>query len=187
MKDLYKKPIFGHIIVECSDKNGTVVDRFEKHNLIMDTARVAVSSLACGLSTAEPINKFVLGTDGHIPGDFLTPKGEAQGFISSRTQLFSEETSGFTYPIDFTNPGTASGSCTINSEPDSGSTITMSYVGNDVEYTITVPELAGNGTGISVFTEAALYAGGNIFSMKTFPAKIKDDSVSLKIIWKILF
>lgn len=187
MKDNYKKPLAGHLIVECLDKNGKIVDRFENHNLIMDTARVAMSSLACALSTAEPINKFVLGTEGHIPGDFLTPKSEAEGFISSRTQLFSEESAGFTYPIDFTNPGTASGSCVVVSEPDSGTTISMSYVGNDVEYTIIIPELAANGTGISVFTEAALYAGDNIFSMKCFPAKIKEDSVSLKVIWKILW
>lgn len=187
MKDIYKKPLAGHLIVECLDKDGKIVDRFENHNLIMDTARVAMSSLACALSTAKPINKFVLGTEGHIPGDFLTPKGEAQGFISSRTQLFSEESAEFNYPIAFTNPGTATGSCTIDSEPDSGTTITINYVGNNVEYTITIPELAANGTGISVFTEAALYAGGNIFSMKTFPAKIKDDSVSLKVIWKILW
>ena len=187
MKDIYKTPLSGHIIVECLDKTGKVLDRFENHNLIMDKARTAMSSLACALTTAEPINKFVLGTEGHITGDFLTPKGEAQGFLSSRTQLFSEESADFTYPIEFTNPGTASGSCVVDSEPDSGTTITMSYVGNDVEYTINIPETAANGAGISVFTEAALYAGGNIFSMKCFPAKIKENTVSLKVIWKILF
>jgi len=38
-----------------------------------------------------------------------------------------------------------------------------------------------------VYTECAFYTGTNIFSMRTFKGKIKDDTVSLKITWKILF
>lgn len=187
MKDTYKKPLNGHIIIECLDKSGTVIDRFEKHNLIMDTARTAIANLACSLGTSEPLNKFVLGTEGHITGDYLTPKGEAEGFISSRTELFSEEISSYTYPIEFSNPGTASGACTIISEPDTGSTVELEYLNNNIKYTIEIPELSANNTGIVVFTEAALYAGDNIFSMKCFPGKIKDTTVSLRVIWTILF
>lgn len=40
---------------------------------------------------------------------------------------------------------------------------------------------------ISVFTEAALYVNDRIFSMKTFPGKVKDDTSSIKITWKIIF
>lgn len=187
MKDFYIKPVSGHIIIECLDKSGAVVDRFENHNLIMDTARVAIPKLACGLSTASELNKFVIGTEGHITGDFLTPKTDAQGFISSRTQLFSEELVEFNYPIVFTNPGTATGACVVVSEPDTGSTIALEYITNSVQYTIEMPTTAGNGTGISVFTEAALYAGADIFSMKCFPAKIKDNTVSLRIVWRLIF
>ncbi len=186
MKDFYIKPICGHIIIECLNESG-IIDKYENHNLIMDTARIALPSLACGLSSGTELNKFVLGTDGHITGDYLTPKTDTQGFISSRTQLFSEESSDFVYPIVFTNPGTPKGSCTIVSEPDTGSTVNLEYATNSIQYTFEIPVAAANGTGISVFTEAALYAGTNIFSMKCFPGKIKDNTVSLRVIWRLIF
>lgn len=187
MLDLYKKPLSGHIIVECLDKLGNVVDKFENHNLIMETARISVSSNACDIALSEPLNKFVLGTNGHISGDYLTPKTEVEGFISSRTELFSEELNNFTYPITFTNPGVPVGACTITSELDTGTTIALTYANNDVKYTIEIPEGAANGTGVAVYTEAALYAGSSIFSMKCFPGKIKDNTVSLRVIWTIKF
>ena len=189
MKDIYKKPIYGHFIVECLDKSKTVIDRFEMNNLIMDTARTAIANLACDLSTAAPINKFVLGTEGSVTGDVLTPKTDLEGFVSSRTELFSEESGGYFYPVVFSNPGTSTGACTIVSEPDSGlgsTTISLDYTNNNIKYTIELPESVANDTGIVVFTEAALYAGSNIFSMKCFPGKIKDDTVSLRVIWTIL-
>lgn len=185
MKDLYTNKINGHIIIECLDSNKNVIDRFENKNLIMNTARITLSSILCDIGTAEPISKFVLGTEGHITGDYLTPKTELQGFVSTRTELFSEELSAYNYPIVFTNPGTAVGNCTIISEPDSGSTVKLNYVGTDVQYVIEIPEVSANNTGVVVFTEAALYAGTNIFSMKCFPGKIKDNTVSLKITWTI--
>ena len=189
MEDKYTNYVSGHIIVECLDAQSNVLDRYEEHNLIMDKARTAISELACGLTgtAGKPINKFVLGTEGHKSGDYLTPKTSTEGFISSRTMLFSEDSASYEYPIVFTNPGTATGSCTIVSEPNSGSTIDLVHANNNVEYTIEIPATAANSTGIVVYTEAALYAGTNIFSMKCFPAKIKDNTVALRIIWKILF
>lgn len=186
MKDIYKNVVKGHIIVECFDSNKNLIDRFESKNLIMDSARIAMSDILCDMGTAHPISKFVLGTEGHVTGDILTPKNEAEGFISSRTQLFSEELSSYTYPIVFTNPGVNVGACSIVSEPDSGSSVSLDYTGTDIQYTIEVPELAANSTGVAVFTEAALYAGDKIFSMRCFPGKIKDTTVSLKIVWKIM-
>ncbi len=185
MKDIYDRPVSGHFIVQCLDESGTILDEYENHNLIMDKARTAMSNLICDLSSAQPLNKFVLGIEGHIPGDYLTPKTSVQGFISSRTNLFSEKSATFSYPIVFTNPGTSSGSCVVVSEPDLGSAVELLYVGTDVKYTIDIPVTAANGTGTVVYTEAALYAGTNIFSMKCFPGKIKDNTVSLRIIWTI--
>lgn len=185
MKDIYNN-LSGHIIVECLDKDKNIIDRYEKHNLIMDKARVAMSGLISGQTGAPELNKFVLGTDGHITGNYLTPKTDLQGFISSRTQLFSEEIGNYTYPIVFNNPGTSAGACTIVSEPNSGTIITLATTTNSVQYTIEIDDTAANNTGIVVFTEAALYAGSNIFSMKCFPGKIKDNTVSLRIIWKII-
>lgn len=40
---------------------------------------------------------------------------------------------------------------------------------------------------ISIFTEAGLYVNGRLFSMKTFPAKVKDDTTELKVTWRIIF
>ena len=40
---------------------------------------------------------------------------------------------------------------------------------------------------ISLFTEAGLYVNDRLFSMKTFPAKVKDDTTELKVTWKIIF
>ena len=186
MKDTYNKPISGHIIIECLDKSGAVIDRFEKNNLIMDNARNAMTKLAAKITGSAPINKFVIGTSGHITGNYLTPKTEVQGFVSSRTRLFSEEVPSYTYPIVFTNPGSVSGNCAIVSEPDSGTVISLLTTTNSIQYTIEIDSAAANNTGIVVFTEAALYAGSDIFSMKCFPGKIKDNTVSLRIIWKIL-
>src|SRR5574344_1109671 len=100
MKDIYTKPLRGHIIVESIDKDGNI-DRYEEDNLIMDSARLSVSSTIAGVSNSVPMNKFVIGTEGHVTGDYLTAKTEVDGFISSRTELFSEELSSFFYPIEF--------------------------------------------------------------------------------------
>ena len=187
MEDVFGK-LKGNIIIECLDKYKNIIDRFEEKNLIMDTARIVVSSAVAGVSTTGSINKFIIGTEGKITGDYLTPKTEEQGFISSRTELFSEELGSFNYPILFQGPGTASGDCTIISESDTGSTVKLDHVGTDVTFTIEIPEFAANNNNsIVVFTEAALYAGDNIFSMKCFPGKVKDNTVSLKIIWTIKF
>jgi hypothetical protein len=186
MKDIYNKKPIGHIVLECIGKDG-LVDRYEQDNLIMDAARIAVAPAIAGVSNTAPMNKFVIGTEGHVTGDYLTPKTELEGFISSRTELFSEELSSFIYPIEFQVPGTSSGACTVISEPDTGSTVNLNYMGTDVTFTIEIPELSANNSGVVVFTEAALYAGDNIFSMKCFPGKIKDNTVSLKVIWTIKF
>lgn len=39
----------------------------------------------------------------------------------------------------------------------------------------------------SLFTEAGLYVNGRLFSMKCFPAKVKDDSTEIRVTWKIIF
>lgn len=186
MNDKFKQ-IKGHIKIECLDTNKNVIDSFELHNLIMDKARLSASALACGITGAKPVNKFVLGTQGHKSGDYLTAKTESDGFVSSRTQLFSEETLDYTYPIAFTNPGTSTGSCVVTSEPDSGSTVDLTLVNSTVTYTIVIPELSANNLGTVAFTEAALYCGSDIFSMKCFPAKIKDNTTSIRVIWSIIF
>ena len=70
---------------------------------------------------------------------------------------------------------------------DSGSVATVGQTGSSVTFTFDINSAAGNNNGNVVYTEAALYAGTNIFAMKTFKAKVKDDSVLLRIIWTITF
>lgn len=183
--------IKGQITIECRDSNGIVIDRYENHNLIMDAARVAMAKMTAGISSASEINKFVIGTQGHVGSNYLQPKTSADGFIGSLTKLFSETSAAYNYQISFDTPGTESGSCLVTSETDATSEpskVSLVYTDKSVEYTIEIFENTANNTGTPVvFTEAALYAGSNIFSMKCFPGKIKDNTVSLKIIWKIMF
>lgn len=60
-----------------------------------------------------------------------------------------------------------------------------------VEYTFEVGSTVGNdqnaNPNYSLFNEAAIYINNRIFCMKCFPSKLKDDSTTLKIIWKIIF
>lgn len=62
---------------------------------------------------------------------------------------------------------------------------------NTVTYTFEISPSAGNeqyqNEHYSLFNEACIYINNRIFCMKCFPAKLKDDSTSLKIIWKIIF
>ena len=184
-----KHTLNGHLIVECLDKDKNVIDRFENHNLIMDAARVAMAQMTAGLSNSSQIDRFVIGTQGHNGTDYLSVKTEANGFVGTRTELFSETANVYNYEILFDVPGTANGVCNITSETDitTPSLVTISYTDKTIEYTFEIYEENANDTGVSVFTEAALYAGTNIFSMKCFPGKIKDNTVSLKIVWKIMF
>ena len=58
-----------------------------------------------------------------------------------------------------------------------------------VQYTFEVPSSEGNEQygSYSLINEACIYINGRIFCMKCFPSKLKDDSTTLKIIWKIIF
>lgn len=185
MNDLFTN-IKGHFKVERINIKNIVVDVYEENNLIMDSARVDVCDLVTGLSSGKNINKFILGTEGHI-GDLTTPKTSATGFVSSRQSLFSEESLGVTYPISFTAADNLQANATNIIEPDSGTVVNITKSGSTVTYVIEIPITAANGPGTVAYTEAALYAGSSIFSMKTFGAKIKDETVALKITWSISF
>lgn len=49
------------------------------------------------------------------------------------------------------------------------------------------PSDVGYSSNISLFTEAGLYVNNRLFSMKTFPAKVKDDTTEIQITWRIIF
>lgn len=100
----------------------------------------------------------------------------------------------YNYEISFDLPQTAIGQCTniVETNPGAGSIVSIEQTGNDVVFTTELGVTAANDqndpvVGSTTFTEAALYANGRIFSMKTFGAKIKDATVSLRITWTISF
>jgi len=181
------KPVEGHFKIEVINKDGVVIDSFEKHNLIMDKARKTFAKYIAGISGTNVINKLVLGTKGHIAGDILAPKDEAHGFVSSREMLFSEETGtqGQDFEVLTFAPSGVSGD--VVTCDDGFSTVKVTVIDTTTIYEINVHNTSANGDGTIIFTECALYTGDDIFSMRTFKGKIKDDSVSLRITWKILF
>jgi len=56
-------------------------------------------------------------------------------------------------------------------------------------FIVNIPDYAANSAtdGTVAYTEAALYAGPDIFSMKTFPARVKENTVRLELTWSIIF
>lgn len=94
----------------------------------------------------------------------------------------------FTYSLNFELPG-ANGEVLNKVEDDIGANSSCNVVQDSTSVTITAEFTtdAANGTGISKFTEAALYANDRIFSMKTFSAKLKDSGMVVRIIWAIIF
>jgi len=153
----------------------------------MDKARSTFAKLLANINNQPVINRIVLGNMGHVGSDTLAPKKAADGFVSGRTMLFSEElgAEGVNYnSLDFTVSGT-SGSTVIAS--DGASTVKTTVNGTEVDYVIDIDSNSMNGSGIMVYTECAFYTGSDIFSMRTFKGKVKDDTVSLRITWKILF
>ena len=178
----------GHFTVQTIDsRTQEVLDEYIDNNMIMQSARKVMAERLLKITASPTINKIVIGTQGHKTGDILTPKDASDGFVSTRTELFSEELSEYFYPIEFTVPGTSFGPCTGIVEPSLGSTVSVLQTDSDVTYTISIAANAANNGTSTIYTEAALYAGDNIFSMKTFRAKIKDDSTIVRIIWKISF
>jgi len=188
--------------------DGTV-DEYTEKNLIMDEARRNMAQLIGGVNTVGDIqgmyiNQFVFGTKGHNGTDILDyiKVGDA-GFTSARTSLFSEATSGAkNYKIGFSPSGgvdvtdaNATGQMYSGNVPGivdpSKNTVRRVVSDRTVTYTIEIPATNANSEDpinpVIPYTEAALYAGSEIFSMKTFPARVKENTVKIVITWSIIF
>lgn len=216
MVDTTKKPTEGFFKIEQFDKDNNLIDSYEDQNMIMRDSKRSVAYLTNGAYPDAVnnmyINAFVLGNKGSVEGDLLTPKS----FSFERTGLFAQSTTGgVTYPIVWNpkldpnqNPITAStASKYVVSE---GSTVLPS-VTNDSTVDITIEDDStivyvinisnananGSGEGAIAWTEAGLFTaegtndtsgiGGKIFAMRTFPAKIKENTTNFRITWKIVF
>ena len=178
--------IRGYFKIE-SIKDGKVIDTFEQKNLIMDKARLTFAKYLANINNTPVIDKFVIGTQGNIEGDLLAPKTDMNGFTSDRQMLFSEENGveGKDYEtIEFTVSGVSGDTVTAS---DKLNTVNCTVDGSSVIYEILINNKSCNGTGTIVYTECAFYTGSSIFSMRTFKGKVKDDTVSLRITWRIMF
>lgn len=194
----------GHFSITTIKSDGTS-EIYEEKNLIMDVAREHMANLIAGV-TCAPINCLKLGNKGHVGDNVLEFKAVgSQGFDSTRVKMFSEsDSTAVVYTIDF-DPVEAIASLdpitgvitpytpqatSIGGLTTSTSSVLVTITGRSVTYTIEIPELGGNSTSTSPivpYTEAALYVDDKIFSMKTFPARIKDSSVKIVVKWSIIF
>jgi hypothetical protein len=208
MTDNIRKPVEGHFRLEIIDKTGKILEVVDEQNMIMKQSRRTVAHSTAGHTNYDTyINKFVLGTRGHVQGNILEPKD----FDYDRNLLFSQEEGAYYYPITFDpgNRNASTGECVVVDEgyevasnPAEFSKVYLRLLDDEstLEYTIEIPLANANGSsGITAYTEAALFTIededlttspkklGRIFAMRTFPAKIKEDEVKFRIIWKIIF
>lgn len=202
---------YGIFNIKTFDANDNLIDEYTEKNLIVATARESMAAAIGGKtgSGIGPINKFVMGTKGHVGGNVLLPLnvGDNQPplgvFNTTRIKLFSEQASNeYYYTVTFNPASTTNektdyglggvlkrGNSNVVTNTD-GNTVKRSNSGNIVTFTITIGESSSNistGSGVIPFTEAALYSGGNLFAMKTFPARVKENSVKFVITWSIIF
>lgn len=199
----------GIFSIKSIDLNGNVIDEYIENNLILNTARNSMAGLVGGVTGSNgPINRFVMGTSGHMDNDTDIPvtEGEERSpdggvFDSARTNIYSEALSKTMYMIDFDLrssesthaeagiPGEkriGSGNWITDAETNN---IIRKVEGRTLVYTITIGEHNANPVdpGVIPYTEAGLYSGDNLFAMKTFPQKLKDDTVAFIITWTINF
>jgi len=198
----------GHFGIKAYKKDGTI-EEYEDKNLIMDRARQNMAQLVGGVTVGgdtiqgKEINRFVIGTEGHIGTNILDYKkvGGSEGFNSTRTNIFSQASNGEFYTIPFDVKGdtdvTDNPTNCVNSKVSGNETcrVRRTVSNRTCTYIITIWDASGNsytqnetsGTSVIAYTEAALYAGADIFSMKTFPARVKEDTVKFEITWSIIF
>lgn len=181
-----KEPV-GHLTIEVLDAlTGELKDLYEHKNMIMTGARESILRNMTNISNSH-VNKIVLGTKGHKDGDYLTPKTAEDGFVVTRTELFSEETSDFHYTIGFEVSGGLGVSTITEDDALGNSAVTVSRADTTITYLIELGSDSGNNNGQVAYTEAALYAGDLIFSMRTFGVRLKDSSSKFLITWKITY
>jgi len=216
LKDEVNKPTEGFFKLECLDKEGNIIDSFEQQNMIMQKSKATVANSTMGQYPQQDfINKIVLGDGGSDNGNLLVGRDFSftrinlfaeQNVGETFTILFNPlgragngtaPTLAEFYTGDITAPGT--------------STVDINIINNStIQYVFDISPGSGNsggGNGVKPWTEAALYTrrddnvdystdsetigspakNGNIFAMRTFPAKIKDATTTFRITWEIVF
>lgn len=210
-------PFRGEFSIDCIDKDGNIIDTFKDNNLVVNLARKSMAYLIAGNVNGLPINGFKLGTMGHNTEtqNILEPKVVgSNGYDETREELFSVEAGGnnFYYTLKWDesfsdvdgNPqvfdkdsisffATGQKKAQDGTETDSENApcpVTILLNETFVHFTFEIGDPYANGMdGVSViaFTEAGLYCGDRLFSIKCFNAKVKENTVKFIINWKIIF
>lgn len=189
--------IKGYLKIETL-KDGVVVDTWEKHNLITNVARNTFAKLLAGVNTQNTINKFKMGTKGHVDTDVMVPKDSSTGFDETRTDLFAgseENEKGTTWnELTFTPSGNITQSLATNVQDNSSNTSTVNITVTGLEnsqpsvtYIFNIAQDAFNGSNGVIYTEAGLFADDQLIAMRTFKGRPKDSSTSFRITWNIIF
>lgn len=92
-----------------------------------------------------------------------------------------------TFTTTFTCPGTSSSDDGDDASATNGATVSVLLSGTAITFNFEIGTDVGNGDGTRMYTEAGIFAGDDIFCMKTFPAKIKDETVIFRVYWTITF
>lgn len=187
----------GHFSIESLDKDGNVIDSWSSKNIITNTARIEFAKIIAGVEQAGAINRFVMGTKGHVGDDVLTPKGEDEGFTASVTDIFSgqeaAELNKTWSQLSFTPSGSMTSTTALDvlDGANNNSTVDISILGvvenmPVVQYTFNIAQDAFNceNNGV-IYTECGLYKDEKLIAMRTFKGKVKEDTVSFRIIWSI--
>ena len=210
------QPIEGFFKLETIDSDGNVIDTFEQKNMIMKRSKASAANAVMGSSPHEHfINKIVFGDGGHDNGNLLVGQGFAYEKSSLFSEVDgSGET--FTLLFD-PQARTGQGDTVLIKELKTGvitttnqqSTVKINIINVSTnQYVFDISPGSANadtGTGVKPWTEAALYTkngdsfdylnevmgdkglNGQIFAMRTFPAKIKDNSTTFRVTWEIVF
>lgn len=200
----------GYMKIEAYDENDNLVDSSESYNLVMNLQRESMAlmqgNVTTGSRTNHQIDSFRIGTTGHITAQEPKPPGTGTNeYNPDMTRMFSESQNEYNFRLDFGNniQGQANQTFYMFGETYKGDVLQSSNETEQcsmkrevqdrvISFEITIPRGQANpqsASGIQNvgYSEAQLYCGDRIFSMKTFPQKFKDSSVKLVISWQIIF
>lgn len=114
----------------------------------------------------------------------------ASAFSTSENYKIEFDVTGTADETDATATGTPYIVGVAGTPDASANTVRRVVADKTVTYTITIPITNGNAvvpTTPIAYTEAGLYAGTDLFAMKTFPARVKESTTQLIITWSIIF
>ena len=201
----------GHFSIKTFSDDGSV-ETYEDKNLIMNLAResmaMSIGGPTTGADKATPITEFRLGTRGHLGSDILdnvqvgADGADGTKFDADRAYMFSEKPGNVDYAYQMTFDPTGAtdvtrviggklmSNTTTSVTDSSGNSIQRVVSGRTITYTITIPAQNANPPQndpkpVIAYTEACLIAGTKMFSMKTFPARVKENTVKFEITWSI--